>query len=493
MPLLAEHSDLLAHLLDAAQQQGVYLIARVQRTRSRGVTVTNGRTEGVAATLGQGIGMHVFDQAGHTAFASTDTLTRDNTEAALRSAIAGLRAAAGAQMQRNAAIFEAAPTTAAEAAPTPYAIDQMPLSEVQGLAEAINREALAWADGLKVRTSFSIDREAWRIVRSDGTDVSFELPHGYCSNSVTVQRDGTTHTVGASLARTGYEVLLDERATLMQRTHNAYETGVRLLDAPRYAAGSYPLVMDYAMAKGLAHEAFGHAAETDGLRSSILGNGGRFRSGEQMAAEIVTIIDEPLAGDHAYQPFSANGVRRSAATIMRNGVLEDALADLFSAGAAGTRVIDAARAQSYGNVPVPRMTNIRIELPDPYTMSGTFEEQTPESVRAALLNADLIRPGRPVIFLSGYKGGQVSTAQGDFVFNCAALWELSVEGAKLYQPAIFSGQTGAALQAIAAGFGPLQLDAMGFCGKAGQSVPSSGGSHYFLYLEPSPAVLVGGA
>jgi TldD protein len=70
---------------------------------------------------------------------------------------------------------------------------------------------------------------------------------------------------------------------------------------------------------------------------------------------------------------------------------------------------------------------------------------------------------------------------------------LSVEGVKLFQPAIFSGQTRAALQAIAAGFGPLQLDAMGFCGKAGQSVPSSGGSHYFLYLEPSPAVLVGGA
>jgi TldD protein len=126
-------------------------------------------------------------------------------------------------------------------------------------------------------------------------------------------------------------------------------------------------------------------------------------------------------------------------------------------------------------------------------MSGRFEEQKPEDVRAALLNAGLLKAGQPVVYLAGYKGGQVSTARGDFVFNCAALWELSTEGVKLFQPAIFSGQTRAALQAIAAGFGPLQLDAMGFCGKAGQSVPSSGGSHYFLYLEPSPAVLVGGA
>lgn len=495
-PLLAEYSDLLAHVLDEAQRQQVYVIARLQRVASRAITVANGKTEGIATTLTQGIGMHVFDRDGHTAFAATDRLTETNVAQALRAAVAGLRAAAHADLQRNQAIWSVEPTVAVEQPPTPYALDHLPLGEVQALVEAINREVLSWggADGraLKVRTPFSIDREEWRIVRSDGTDVSYCLPHGYCYNAVTVQHDGATHTVNSSLSRTGYEVLLDERDVLMQRAHNAVETAQRLVGAPRYPAGSYPIVMDYAMAKGLAHEAFGHAAETDGLRTSILGRSGVFRAGEQMAAPIVTIIDEPLAGDHAYQPFSPNGLRRTPATIMREGVLHDALADLFSAAAAGTRVIDAGRAQSYGSVPVPRMTNIRIELPESYPLAGSFESQTPESVRAALLNAGLLTAGRPVVYLAGYKGGQVSPAQGDFVFNCAALWELSVEGVKLFQPAIFSGQTSAALQAIAAGFGPLQLDAMGFCGKAGQSVPSSGGSHYFLYLEPSPAVLVGG-
>jgi TldD protein len=492
-PLLSEHSDLLTHLLDAADQQGVYLIARIQRVRSRGVTVTNGKTEGVGTALTQGIGMHVFDRDGHTAFAATDQLTRSNAEAALGSAIAGLRAAAGAGLQRTTALRDVEPVQAVDVPPTPYALDDLDLRDVQALAEEINREVMSWGDGLKVRTPFHIDREEWRIVRSDGTDVSYLLPHGYCSNAVTVQRNGTAHTVGASLSRTGYEVLRDDRELLMLRTRKAADTVQQLLDAPRYPAGSYPIVMDYAMAKGLAHEAFGHAAETDSIRTSILGRDGQFRSGERMAAPIVTIIDEPLAGDHAYQPFSPNGIPRSRATIMQNGVLHEALADLFSAQPAGSRVIDAARAQSYGSVPVPRMTNIRIELPDAFPMSGRFEEQTPEHVREALLNAGLIKAGRPVVYLAGYKGGQVSSAQGDFVFNCAALWELSVEGVRLFQPAIFSGQTRAALQAIAAGFGPLQLDAMGFCGKAGQSVPSSGGSHYFLYLEPTPAVLVGGS
>jgi TldD protein len=302
------------------------------------------------------------------------------------------------------------------------------------------------------------------------------------------------HTAGASLSRTGYEIVLDpaERATLLSRSATAAEHAQRLIGAPRYPAGSYPIIMDYAMAKGLAHEAFGHAAETDGLRTSILGAGGKFRRGELMAAEIVSIVDESLPGDHAFQPFSPNGVRRDRATILDHGVLVDALADLFSARDAGVRVIDAARAQSYGNVPVPRMTNIRIELPEPLPMSGRFEEQRPEEVRAALLNAGMLVAGQPVVYLAGYKGGQVSPAQGDFVFNCAALYELSVEGVRLYQPGIFSGQTEAALHAIRVGFGPLQLDAMGFCGKAGQSVPSSGGSHYFLYLEANPRVVIGG-
>jgi len=492
---LGEHTPLLHELMDQADRAGAYLIARLQQVESRSLNVANGVTESMAATLGQGIGLQVFDRAGHTAFASTDRVEAAAARAALQSALAGLRAAGKANLQRNDAIFAVETLQATAVGPAPYDIEHLSLAQIEEHAVAMNREVMAMGSDLKVRTPFLINREEWRIVRSDGTDVGYLLPHGYCYNSITAQRNGETHTVGASLSRTGYEIFLhaDERATLMLRSARAADRAQQLLEAPRYPAGSYPLIMDYAMAKGLAHEAFGHAAETDGLRTSILGTAGSFRQGERMASEIVSIIDESLPGDHAYQPFSPNGLRRSRATILNHGVLTDALADVFSARSAGVRVIDAARAQSYGNVPVPRMTNIRIELPEPMPMSGSFEEQTPETVRSALLNAGLLGAGEPVLYLAGYKGGQVNPAQGDFVFNCAALYELSVEGVRLFQPGIFSGRAEAALHAIRAGFGPLQLDAMGFCGKAGQSVPSSGGSHYFLYLEAHPQIMIGGS
>ena len=491
---LQEHTPLLREILDGADHAGAYLIARLQRVESRSLNVANGVTESVAATLSQGIGLQVFDREGHTSFASTDRIEAGPAGQALRTALAGLRAAAQAGLEPNDAIYAVEPMQASEIGPAAYDLDHLSLEEIQARVIEINREVMGLGTDLKVRTPFVINREEWRIVRTDGTDVSYLLPHGYCANSVTAQQDGEAHTVNASLARTGYEILLDadERSAFLLRSAKAAEQAQQLIGAPRYPAGSYPIVMDYAMAKGLAHEAFGHAAETDGLRTSILGADGRFRRGETMAASIVSIIDEPLPGDHAFQPFSPNGVRRSRATILDHGVLADALADVFSARSAGARVIDAARAQSYSNVPVPRMTNIRIELPDALPMSGRFEEQTPEDVRTALVNAGLIAAGRPVLYLAGYKGGQVNPAQGDFVFNCAALYELGLEGVRLYQPGIFSGQTRAALYAIRAGFGPLQLDAMGFCGKAGQSVPSSGGSHYFLYLDAHPQVMIGG-
>ena len=94
---------------------------------------------------------------------------------------------------------------------------------------------------------------------------------------------------------------------------------------------------------------------------------------------------------------------------------------------------------------------------------------------------------------SGYSGGQVNPTSGDFVFNCRAIYTLDRQGVALHKPAIFSGSMFGALGALRETFGPLKLDALGYCGKWGQSVPSSGGSHYFLFLEPDERVRLGGS
>jgi TldD protein len=325
--------------------------------------------------------------------------------------------------------------------------------------------------------------------------VLFGMPRCSLSLRATSDGDGSRHGVSASVFDPRPDAPWNEATVsrLLARAERAARLARDLPGAPTHPAGSFPLVIDYALAKGLAHEAFGHAAEADGYRSSVLARDGRFRGGERVGADHVSIVDEPLEGDHAWQPFSANGLPRSRAVLVEMGRLYEGLSDPWSAGPGGVRLSGAARAESFHHAPLPRMSNIRLEVADPLPAPGEFEEYGPEEVRDLLGGAGIFRRHPAVVFLSGYAGGQVNTATGDFVFHCKAIYDLGPEHVRLHRPAIFSGSMFGALESVREGFGPLKLDAIGHCGKWGQSVPSSGGSHYFLLLEPHPTVRLGGS
>ena len=109
----------------------------------------------------------------------------------------------------------------------------------------------------------------------------------------------------------------------------ARESARRSVATPQEA---FPMVIDYALAKGLAHEAFGHAAEADGFRSSILARDGRFLSGDSPSEPITSrSLTNPSPRDHAWQPYSSNGIVRERATLVDHGRLSDGLSDLWSA------------------------------------------------------------------------------------------------------------------------------------------------------------------
>ena len=95
----------------------------------------------------------------------------------------------------------------------------------------------------------------------------------------------------------------------------------QLRSAPYVPSGSYPLVIDYALAKGLAHEAFGHAAESDSYRSSCLAEGGRLvvtgtTGGAETAigARLDAELDD-LAGLSGLAGLELRGGLRAEATL----------------------------------------------------------------------------------------------------------------------------------------------------------------------------------
>jgi TldD protein len=487
---------LLERICRADPAEAACVIVRAQQVRRRMLVVVDGRVEEAASVLSRGVGAHFFDAEGRAAFASADGWEEGAADEVLRRGLRGLRLARAAGAEANPAVFADPPHRGRTNPDVAIPFDRLDLSEVAASLIDANREAAALRPGLRVRSRFLIEREEWRIQRPDGTDVTFLIPRALLTHFLALGSGGRVVTTQAGRFGTSYEVLVDPAlaALALRKAAAAAELLVGQLDADDFSGGTHPIVMDHTLAKVLAHEAFGHASESDSLRSSILARDGRFRVGEAVADPAVSLVDEAIEGDYAWQPWDSHGVPRRRATILRDGVLHEALSDLFSAARAGVPVTGAARAESYASVPVPRMSNIRIELREPLPLEHREETPPPpELVRDALLREGILCDARPrVVYLMGFRGGQVNTARGDFVFNCQALHDITRDGLRLHRPSIFSGSCLEALRSIRAGFGPLRLDSSGTCGKAGQGVPSCGGSHRLLFLEASPEVRLGG-
>lgn len=496
MPEEDSDSRLIDALLAEAEGEDVYAILRLEKRRDRSAVVEGKRVDGVGASYSGGLGIQVFTQSGHNGFAAVDDPNLERGLTALRRAAGAARAAEASELMASTSVFGLTAHRGNVDPETPYAFDDVDVGEMKAATLSFAEELVGEIGEVMARTAFGISLSRWRIARSDGTDVSFSIPRSHFGVSLVARRGSEAARTQASTTGMSYEPLLKKnlRGSLKDRAVRAAGLALEILAAPYYPAGSYPILIDYALAKGLAHEAFGHAAESDGLDSSILGDGGRFRSGERFGGENVSIIDESLPGDNAFQPFSTNGVPRRKTVILRNGVLGEALADIHTAASAGTAVTGAGRQASFAALPLPRMSNIRMEVSDawPVPEGRDAHDWTPEEIRDLLVASGDLAAGGRVVFLSGYRGGQVNPALGDFVFNSAALYELTPESVTLHKPGIFSGRIEAALHSVVRGYGPLRLDAAGTCGKAGQGVPSSGGSHHFVLIDENPEIRIGG-
>ncbi len=490
---VARHDDAAAAALEEARAGGLFVIARFQDLLERTVVVSDGVLERVAETRVAGVGLHVFTEQGWSAFASSDDCSREAVGDMVRRAGRLARASTPYGPEATHAVLElrggrrrTLPRREPDLGLTP------PRQHAQLVVEA-NQAAPGRAEGVPIKTSFVAADDEWRVVRSDGADVSFATPRGYLRHDLTVRADGTTSSVSASVAGARFGRLLTEGRVdlLRRRAARALATARAQAGAPAVREGPYRVALDHALAKGLAHEAFGHAAETDVAPISFLSDGsGHLRRGERFGPDAVSIVDGPIEEDFANQPVSANGLDRETVFLVRDGVLDSGLGDLFSAERAGVPPTGACRTGRFRQAPTPRMSNIRIVVRDPLPFSGDAACPEPEEAAAALGSIGLCGRGQPLLLMLGYRGGQAHPNRGDFLFTSMATYDLS-DGVAPRQAAVISGQSASALAAVLAGLGELRLDAMGICGKNGLNVSSSGGSHVLLVLEAHPDVVIG--
>ncbi|MDR3584296.1 MAG: TldD/PmbA family protein [Desulfosporosinus sp.] len=490
-----EIQALVRSVLTEAKLFDGYVIVRAQSRREWNMRLSNGRFERVSTGWDSGLGVQAFTKVGATGLATSDVLEEGIGTKLLAKAIQLARRNEGVGTKLNRRIWEAPQVQAEEENPAQKVFGEIPLIELENMVMSLHSSLRGVFPEGVWQTSYRQVEEEWCIGRSDGTLVSFVVPRAVLMHQGTVRdQDKAQSTL---IHRSGMDatVLFEELAdhVLERKAMDRAEFAKAVCSAPQLPSGHYPLIIDYGLAKGLAHEAFGHAVESDHISESVLGEEGKLRKGLRVARPGVNIVDGPLVGDWAYQPYSSNGLLRQTVTIVRDGILEAGLGDIFSAEEAGMPVTGAGRAESYRHIPLPRMSNIRLLVDHmlPLTPTEHLMDEV-KAVRETLLQNGELRVGEKNLLLLGYRGGQVNPKTGDFVFQCDGIIDVADPNLPIYQPSIFSGKILSALEAIRGGLGEGCYDAIGTCGKGGQSVPSSGGSHRYLLMDADQQVSLGG-
>lgn len=491
---VARFDDAVAAGLDAARRAGLYVILRFQDRRERRLAVADGVVERVSAGTGIGVGLHAMTADGWAGFASTDDCSPEAVRMTVERAGTLARAAGERGAVANRAVYELVGTGRRVVPSAHQPLSDTPLDWQTAVLLEAHEAARALAGAPSVRTTHTVVDDQWRIARSDGTDVSFGVPRARARHALSIRRPAGLASATASISGADARALsAPERLTALdRRSRHALRGALDALDAPPVVTGPYRVVIDHALAKGLAHEAIGHLCESD-VDTSVFFRDGRLRLGERVGASGVSVVDGPVPGDYACQSVSANGLDRPDRLLVERGILVGGLSDLFSAASAGIPISGACRAGSFRERPVTRMTNVRIVVDEPLPLEAPPDAVGPEETAAALRRAGLLGSGDgPILYLAGYRGGQADPRRGDFLFSAAAAYDLA-DGCAPRRGATLSGLAAQVLDAVLAGVGPLQLDAAGTCIKDGWPVPSSGGSHALLVLEASPHLTVGGA
>ncbi|CAA9241846.1 MAG: TldD protein, part of TldE/TldD proteolytic complex [uncultured Chloroflexi bacterium] len=150
----------------------------------------------------------------------------------------------------------------------------------------------------------------------------------------------------------GLELLDVTDVELEQLKDNA----IALLSAKPVEPGTYDVVTDNGVTGVLAHEAFGHGVETD-MFLKDRARGAHF-IGERVGSDLVTIVDDPsIPGAYGSYFIDDEGQPASRTEIIRNGILQRGLSDLYSSALLGIPRSANGRRESFERKAYARMSN----------------------------------------------------------------------------------------------------------------------------------------
>ena len=435
-------STIIARGLEGADDGELFLEYR----QSEALGFDNGRLKQATYDTAQGFGLRaVKDEAVGYAHAS------DVSEAAIMRAADAVRAVKGGYSGRYA---DAPSRTNVKLYSDDNPLDAPGFETKVKLLQEIDAYARAKDPRVRqVSVSLGASWQVVEILRADGEVYRDVRPLVRLNVSIVAgagsRQETGSHGYGG---REGYERFIETRAW-RDATNDAVRQALVNLESVLAPAGEMDVVLGSGWPGVMLHEAVGHGLEGDFNRKKTSAFAGLM--GQQVAAKGVTVVDDgTIAARRGSLSIDDEGTPTNKTVLIEDGILVGYMQDRQNARLMDMKATGNGRRESYGHVPMPRMTNT-------YMLAGDRE---PGEILASVKNG---------IYAVNFGGGQVDITSGKYVFQCTEAYR--IENGKVGAPlkgAMLIGNGPTDLHRISMIGNDLALDAgIGTCGKNGQGVP----------------------
>ncbi|TAN62595.1 TldD/PmbA family protein [bacterium] len=409
-----------------------YADIRREKVTTESIQVSDSLIEGFSAGVSEGIGIRVLYK-GAWGFAASHALTEKDAFKTADEAI--LIAKAFSSVNRVKVKFSEAPVCVDRYA-SPYGTNpfKVPAEEKIKLLLAITEAALK-VKKIEVCEAFmEFARSEKEFVSTEGADITQSLLtsgggyHVIAEDGHDIQRRSYPDAHHGLFASKGYEIFDD--MDMVSSVHRVTDEALSLLKAKQCPVKETDIIIDGAQMALQLHESCGHPAELDrALGSEISFAGGsflkpNFAGSFKYGSKLVNITADPsYPGGAGSYKYDDEGVEGKKVWLVKDGVFVSHLSSRESATAVKAKSNGSMRAESWGFMPLIRMSNISIE-PGVPTVS------------------ELIADTKDGIFFSTNRSWSIDDLRLNFQFGTEIAWEIKNGrlGRVLKNP-LYSGMT----------------------------------------------------
>ena len=447
-------------LEDILQQQSGYVELRYHEHQTNAIMAQKGRIDQASCHTQRGVGVRVLEN-GTWGFSSTSLLDKSSILKTID--VARTSAIALSKLRKNK-VERLAEAVLSRAHLRQDAYDELKnksLEEKIELVKATEAE-LAKAHS-NIHTAVVRYHEIFEhkiIVSTDGACCSKAIVRPEFRTMAFAGEGSEQMIAGRAVGVTGGWKELFEHPACKNMVEETSREAIDLLKAKHAPGGDQTVILAPALVGLLCHEAIGHTVEADFVQAGSVAQG---KIGQRVGSDSVNLYDsgQPELGSSpgGWMPFDDEGVECQSTPIIENGILKNYLHDRESAAHYQAKPKGNARAWSYSDEPLIRMTNTWLA-----PGSQTLEEMIANTEKGLLV--------------SGAGSGQAD-ATGEFMFGSSCAREIkNGQLGELFREVTLSGVAFEVLQTVDALSSEFLWDlGSGYCGK-GQAAKVDAGGPY---------------